>query len=156
MSQASRKGFGFGLTSGVITTLGLIVGLHSGTHSTSAVIGGILIIAVADALSDSFAIHISEEFEKEHTVKQIWKSSLMTLVSKFAFALSFIPLFLLLTLYQAAVVSVIWGLSLITFFSFYIGYEGDIKAHRVVAEHLALAILVIVLTHYTGALIASL
>lgn len=155
MEQASRKGFGFGLTSGVITTLGLIVGLHSGTHSTSAVINGILVIAVADALSDSFAVHISEEFEKEHTVKQIWKSSLMTLVCKFAFALSFIPPFLLLALFQAAIVSVIWGLSLITFFSLYMGYKGEIKTYKVVTEHLALAVLVIILTHYTGVLIAS-
>ncbi len=50
MKAQIRKGFGFGLTSGIITTLGLIVGLHSSTHSKLAVIGGVIIIAIADAL----------------------------------------------------------------------------------------------------------
>ena len=56
-----RIGFSFGLTSGIITTLGLMVGLHAGTHSRLAVIGGILTIAIADAFSDALGIHISEE-----------------------------------------------------------------------------------------------
>ena len=55
-----KKGLGFGLTSGVITTLGLIVGLHAGFQSKAVVIGGILTIAIADALG----IHPSEEFDK--------------------------------------------------------------------------------------------
>ena len=33
MKHSVRTGLSFGLTSGVITTLGLMVGLHAGTHS---------------------------------------------------------------------------------------------------------------------------
>ena len=47
MTQSLRTGANFGVTSGVITTLGLVVGLHAGTRSDLAVIGGILTIAVA-------------------------------------------------------------------------------------------------------------
>ena len=61
MKRAVTTGVSFGLTSGTITTLGLIVGLHAGTHSRLAVIGGILTIAVADALSDALGMHIAEE-----------------------------------------------------------------------------------------------
>ena len=32
MRESVKTGISFGLTSGVITTLGLMVGLHSGTH----------------------------------------------------------------------------------------------------------------------------
>jgi hypothetical protein len=53
MRTALKIGFSFGLTSGVITTLGLMVGLHAGTHSKSVVLGGLLTIAVADAMSDA-------------------------------------------------------------------------------------------------------
>ena len=56
MKPSFKTGFSFGLTSGVITTLGLMVGLHSGTHSRSVVIGGILTIAVADAMSDALGM----------------------------------------------------------------------------------------------------
>jgi vacuolar iron transporter family protein len=56
-------GLSFGLTSGVITTLGLIVGLHAGTHSRAAVLGGIFTIAIADSLFDALGIHLAEEFK---------------------------------------------------------------------------------------------
>ncbi|MBH0196170.1 MAG: hypothetical protein HP494_11385, partial [Nitrospira sp.] len=61
MKASWKTGLSFGLTSGVITTLGLMVGLHSGTHSRAIVIGGILTIAIADAMSDALGIHVSEE-----------------------------------------------------------------------------------------------
>jgi len=50
LRHSVETGLSFGLTSGIITTLGLMVGLHSGTHSRLVVIGGILTIAIADAL----------------------------------------------------------------------------------------------------------
>ena len=92
MKLSIRKGFSFGLTSGIITTLGLIVGLHSSTHSAIVIIGGILVIAIADALSDALGIHISEESEKKHSTKEIWESTFATFLSKFVFALTFIVL----------------------------------------------------------------
>jgi hypothetical protein len=49
MKDSIRTGISFGLTSAVITTLGLMVGLHSGTHSKIVVLAGILTIAIADA-----------------------------------------------------------------------------------------------------------
>lgn len=56
MRLSLKKEFSFGLTSGVITTLGMMVGLHSSTHSKLAVIGGIIAIAIADAFSDAVRI----------------------------------------------------------------------------------------------------
>ena len=49
MKSSYKIGLSFGLTSGVITTLGLLVGLDAGTHSQPIVLGGILTIAVADS-----------------------------------------------------------------------------------------------------------
>ena len=76
------KGIGFGLTSGAITTLGLIVGLHSGTQSELAVMAGVVVLAFADALSDAVGIHVSEEAEGEHSPEELWESALLTFVSK--------------------------------------------------------------------------
>ena len=47
-NKGARTGIFFGATSGVITTIGLIVGLHAGTQSMVAVLGGILVVAFAD------------------------------------------------------------------------------------------------------------
>ena len=155
MKLSIRKGFSFGLTSGIINTLGLIVGLHSSTHSVLIVIGGILVIAVADAFSDALGIHVSEESENKHTTKEIWESTASTFLSKFIFALTFIIPFLLFTLSIAIIVSIIWGLSLIAVFSYYMAKQQKVKPYRVVMEHLLIAILVIIVTHYLGDFVAN-
>ncbi|ODS35937.1 MAG: hypothetical protein A7316_10545 [Candidatus Altiarchaeales archaeon WOR_SM1_86-2] len=155
MELSIKKGFSFGLTSGVITTLGLMVGLHSSTHSALVVIGGILVIAIADALSDALGVHISEEYENQHTTKEIWAATITTFLSKGIFALTFIIPVLLFQLSTAIIVGIIWGLSLITIFSFYMAKQQGVKPYRVVMEHLVIAILVIVVTHYIGEWVAT-
>ncbi len=150
-----KTGFSFGLTSGVITTLGLMVGLHSGTHSKLAVIGGILTIAIADAFSDALGIHVSEEAENKHTAKEIWESTIVTFLSKFVFALTFIVPVLFFQLSLAIGISVVWGLSLLGIFSFQIAKEQNIKPWKVIAEHLVIALIVITMTHYAGDWISS-
>ncbi|MEM2122662.1 MAG: hypothetical protein QXE79_03400 [Candidatus Bathyarchaeia archaeon] len=149
-----RKGIGFGLTSGIITTLGLIVGLHSGTHSRPVIIGGVLVIAVADALSDSMAMHISEESEASHSIKEVWESAFYTFTSKLLFALTFLIPILLLHLASAILASIGWGLFLITLFSVYIARKTKVKAYKVILEHLIIAIAVVLATHYVGDLVA--
>ena len=155
MKTSIRKGFGFGLTSGIITTLGLMVGLNSSTHSAIVVIGGIIVIAVADALSDALGIHISEEFEMKHSKKEIWESTISTFLSKLVFALTFIIPVLLFSLNTAIIVSVVWGLFLITVFSIYIAKEQNLKPYRVVMEHLVITVVVILITHYLGRFVGS-
>jgi vacuolar iron transporter family protein len=150
MNQSVKKGFSFGLTSGVITTLGLIVGLNSATSSSLVVIGGILTIAIADSLSDALGIHISEESENCHSQKEIWTATIYTFLSKFFFALTFIIPISILTLPAAVITSIIWGLVLITIFSFFMAKEQKVKPHRVIIEHLSIAILVIFITYFVG------
>ena len=95
-SDGARTGLFFGATSGVITTIGLIVGLNSGTRSITAVLGGILVIAVADAMSDALGIHLAEESDPETDHGHVWAATIMTFVTKFVFSISFaVPLLLL-------------------------------------------------------------
>ena len=155
MRSSLRKGFSFGLTSGIITTLGLIVGLQAGTHSRLAVIGGILAIAVADAMSDALGIHISEESEDKHPAREIWESTAATLASKFVFATSFLLPVLFLPLVEAVAVCMLWGLSLIALFSYHLAKQEGLKPHRVIFEHLTIAILVIIATQYVGGWISA-
>lgn len=155
MRLSIKKGFSFGLTSGIITTLGLIVGLHSGTHSKLVIIGGVLVIAIADALSDALGIHISEESENKHTPREIWESTIATFLSKFIFALTFVIPILLLPLFTAIIVSIIWGLSLIGVFSYFMAKQQNAKPLHVILEHVIIAMVVIVTTHYVGEWVAT-
>ena len=153
MRSVFWKGVGFGLTSGVITTLGVIIGLHSGTHSKLAVIVGIIVLAVADALSDAMGIHVSEEAEMEHTTKELWETALFTFASKITFTLSFIIPVTFLELHTAIIASVIWGLLLITLFSFQMAKMQKQNPAKVIAEHVLITILVVLLAHQLGDLL---
>lgn len=155
MKRSIRKGFGFGLTSGVITTLGMMVGLNASTKSELAVIGGIIAIAIADAFSDAAGIHVAEEAENRHGTREIWEATLSTFFSKFVFALTFVVPVLLFELPVAIWLSIGWGLSLIIIFSYHIATKQGVKPYAVVVEHVAIVVLVIVTTHYVGKWIAT-
>jgi vacuolar iron transporter family protein len=156
MKLSIKKGFSFGLTSGIITTLGLMVGLDSSTGSSKVVIGGILVIAVADAMSDALGMHISEESEDKHTKNEIWAATISTFLAKFIFACLFIIPVVLLPLTQAVIASIIVGLFLIGIFSYFIARQQKIKPLGVMSEHLIITIIVIFFTHYIGDLVAKL
>ena len=155
MKQSLKTGFSFGLTSGVITTLGLMVGLHAGTHSRLAVIGGIVTIAVADALSDALGIHIAEESKNNGNVSEIWQSAIATFVAKFLIAITFVVPVLLLPLEEAMTVSVGWGLTLLAVLSYLLARAQQIPAWTVIAEHVVIGVSVIAITHYMGEWIHS-
>ncbi len=142
-------GITFGLTSAIITTLGLMVGLHSGTHSQTAVMDGILMIAIADSFADALGIHISEK-AKNRMIKEVWVSTVTTFIAKFLFALTFFVPVLLLSLSTAMIVSLIWGLSVLTILSYAIAkYQGK-TPWIVVGEHILIALVVIFITHRLG------
>jgi VIT1/CCC1 family predicted Fe2+/Mn2+ transporter len=150
MNHQLKTGISFGLTSATITTLGLMIGLDSGTHSKLVVLGGVLTIAIADAFSDALGIHISEESEDKHTPKEIWESTIYTFIAKFLFALTFLIPLLLLDLSTAIMINVAYGLILLSLVSYSIGKSEKTKPWRVVFEHLFIAVVVIVIAHFVG------
>jgi VIT1/CCC1 family predicted Fe2+/Mn2+ transporter len=145
----------FGLTSGVITTLGLIIGLSSGTHSKLAVVGGIIVIAIADALSDALGIHIHEESENVHDSKQVWMATFATFISKLVTALTFLIPVLLFELSTAVAISVIWGLLVLSILSYQVAKLSATKPWHVIAEHLIIAVAVIVASHFVGTWVSN-
>jgi len=155
MNHSIKVGLSFGLTSGVITTLGLMVGLESGTSSRLAVMGGVITIAIADAASDAMGIHMSEEAEQKHTWQEIWLSTLSAFLSKAFFALIFIIPLLLFDLRPAIWVNVGLGLLIVAVSSYFVARKQKQNTAGAIFEHLGIAALVIVATHYLGQWIAN-
>jgi VIT1/CCC1 family predicted Fe2+/Mn2+ transporter len=154
-NDSLRIGVSFGITSAIITTLGLMVGLNSGTGSKMVVLGGILTIAIADAFSDALGIHITEESEGKHSLKEIWQSTIFTFLAKFIFALTFVIPVLLFTLSTAVIINIVWGLLVLGIISFKIAKDQKKSPFKMVSEHLVIAVLVILITNYLGEWIAK-
>jgi VIT1/CCC1 family predicted Fe2+/Mn2+ transporter len=155
MRTSLKTGFSFGLTSGVITTLGLMVGLHAGTQSKAAVLGGILTIAVADAMSDALGIHISEESKNNGNHVEIWESTMATFLSKFVISATFAFPVLFMPLDSAILASLVWGLSLLALLSYVLAREQRVSPWKVIGEHVLIGCCVVALTHYLGEWVGS-
>ena len=76
-------------------------------------------------------------------------------MAKFLIALTFAVPVLLLPLEEAMTVSVVWGLMLLAVLSYLLARAQQIPAWKVIAEHVAIGVSVIAITHYVGAWIHS-
>ncbi len=155
MKNSIKTGLGFGITSGIITTLGLMVGLNSGTHSMLATIGGVLTIAIADAFSDSLGIRIAKEYENKTNKKEVWEATLTTFFSKFFMALFFVIPIIFFELNTAIKLSVFLGISILAIFSYIIAKEKKANPWPVVLEHVGIAGFVVIISQVVGTLIRN-
>ncbi|MDD3085324.1 MAG: hypothetical protein PHU32_05560 [Candidatus ainarchaeum sp.] len=153
MKISLKKGLNFGLTSAVITTLGLITGLNSSTGSKMIIISGILIIAIADSFSDALGIHISTESEGNYTNKEVWQATVATFLSKFIFALTFLIPYLFLNLNLAFWIDIIWGGFILVFVSYRLAKQQNLKPQGIIFEHLFISVVVLFLGYYIGKMI---
>ena len=150
MKSSWQTGVGFGLTSGVITTVGLMVGLHAGTHSRTAVVGGILIIAIADALSDALGIHLAEEARAAAMTRHIWEATLSTFVAKLITAGTFAIPVLLFDLQTSILISICWGLLVLTALTSVLARQQGLAPWRAIGEHVLVAAGVVTISYYVG------
>jgi predicted adenylyl cyclase CyaB len=143
----------FGISSGVLTTLGIIVGMNSATASEAAVIGGIAIIAFCDSLSDSMGIYASKRSERGNSSKNAFTSALYTFIGKVIFTMSFMIPFIIFSFGAAVIASIVWGLALLTFVSFEIAFMHEENYFLTIFKNLGTAGVIIIASHYIGHLI---
>ena len=151
-SEASRPyqtKVSFGITSAVITSLALIAGLDTITNPKSGIIGSILVIALADNLSDSMGIHLY--LESEHIVgNEVWLSTLTNFLARLGVSLSFILLIAFLPIRTAVVCSIVWGFAVLAGLSYAIQHKRGKNPLYEALVHIGLAALVITGSHFAG------
>ena len=146
--------FSFGATSAIITNLGLIIGLDSLAHPKLSIIGGILVIALADNISDSVGIHIYQESECI-TDREVWFSTFSNFFTRILVSLTFIILVLALPIRLAVFCSMVWGLLLLAFMSYTIAKDRGVSPYRAIFEHISIAVFVIIVSSFLGKFLIS-
>ena len=157
-SHQLLTGISFGLTSAVITSLGMIVGLNSATSSRLAVGAGIIVMAVADGLADAMGLHLAEESEIEngkvkHTSKEVWLTTAVTFFSVSGFCSTFAIPILLFPMKLAVFLAISWGMLLLVILNFYIARIKKERPLKLILQHILLAIFVIAISYEIGNLI---
>jgi vacuolar iron transporter family protein len=141
--------FSFGATSAIITNLGIITGLDTLTNPRMSIIGALLVIAVADNLSDSFGIHFYQESENVNK-REVWLSTLTNFCTRVFVSSTFVAMIALLPVELAVVCSVAWGLLVLGVMTYLVAKAAGTNPYSAVAVHLAIAMVVVAAGHVLG------
>jgi hypothetical protein len=101
--------FSFGATSAIITCLALIIGLSKSANPKLSIVASLLVIAIADNISDSLGIHIYQESDLKKS-EVVRANTFFNFLTRFFVILIFILLVVFLPTGYAIIFSIIWGI----------------------------------------------
>ncbi len=154
-SLVSKLGrFSFGIASGVLTTLGIIIVLDTSTISRVAIIAGIVAVAVADSMSDAFGVYSLKKSERGTSQKNAIGAAFATFLGKVFCATTFIIPFLMTPIDVAVKISILWGIILLVLVNFEIAVIQRESIWKTIVLNVFLAMLVMVISYYAGSYLA--
>ena len=142
----------FGAVSAIVTSIGLIVGLGTAGISTPTIIGGLLIVGLADNLTDSLSIHVYQESEKLEQ-QAAFEATISNFIIRLLISISFVIITLAFSSSIAVFVSLAWGIALLTGVTWLVAKSRGANVTTEVLKHLAVAAVVIVASRAIGVLI---
>jgi hypothetical protein len=150
--MSDLRGFSFGGPAAIVTSMALIVGLDAATAAKTAIIGSLLVIGLADNLTDSLSVHIYQEAERlAH--RQALSTTATNYVARMTVTASFVLLVLLLPTRTAAFAAVAWGVFLLSGLSYLLAKARRVSATGEIFKHAGVALGVIVMSKAIGMLI---
>jgi vacuolar iron transporter family protein len=141
--------FSFGSTSAIITNIAIIIGLDTAVNAKFAIIGSLLVIALADNISDSLGIHVFQESEGL-SKKRVWASTFTNFFSRLITSLGFILIIYIFPLNIAVFLSVLYGLLVLSVVSYVIALGRKVSPWASIFEHLLIAAVVVVVSEFFG------
>jgi vacuolar iron transporter family protein len=144
-----ERRFIFGATTAVITNMGLVTGLFFSPNAKMNIIGSILVIALADNISDSLGIHIFQEAEKLK-IKEVWLSTLSNFLTRFLVSMVFVVTIVFVPMRQAVVGLIVLGMVLLAVISYFVARSQNRNPIVAITEHIGIAVIVILASHWIG------
>jgi VIT1/CCC1 family predicted Fe2+/Mn2+ transporter len=134
--------------------MGLIVGLDAATASRATIVSGLLIVGLADNITDSLSIHIYQEAERLEG-KSAFRATVTNFLARLLVTLSFVVWMLFLPPASLGTVSLAWGLTLLGLLTFLLARARKVPVGSEIAKHVAVAVTVIVVSRAVGGWIAA-
>ena len=146
--------YSFGGTAAIVTSMGLIVGFDAATISRATLITSLLIIALADNISDSLSIHMYQESERLEA-RAAFRATVSNFLARLLVALSFILLVALLPSRWAVPTALVWGSLLLSALTFSVARVRETRPGPEIVKHLAVAIGVIAMSRLVATAIRA-
>jgi vacuolar iron transporter family protein len=141
MTQLTK--YSFGATSAIATSLAFIVSLSGSPEPRTPIIGALLVLAVADNITDSLGIHVFQESDQKSR-KVVNASTLSNFATRLVLVLSFVAIVYVLPIGVAVAASIVWGVAVLTGLSYLISTEQAESPIHAILQHVAIAALVVV------------
>lgn len=154
MKHIDLRKITFGMTSAVVTGIAAVGTLFSNPNGKMLVIPSLLVFALADNIADTFGIHMYQDSEHlKH--KQVWTGTIINYCVRLLVSLLFISILFIFPAYLASILCILIGLFLLTAISYIIAKQRSVNPLLMIAEHVGLAIIVLILSAVVGAIIRS-
>jgi len=148
------KQFSFGSTSAIITNLALIIGLDTAADAKLAIISSLLVIALADNISDTLGIHMYQEAEGLRK-SLVWKLTITNFFSRLITSLGFVLIVLIFPINIAVIFSLVYGFLVLAIVSYLISIKRKINPWSSIFEHLIIAVVVVILSKFIGSMVIN-
>jgi vacuolar iron transporter family protein len=152
--QSQKNNLFFGSTAAIITNLGLLIGLASTPNAKFSIIGSMLVIGIADNISDTLGIHVYQEAEGVNNGR-LWLYSLGNYAARLGISLLFVFLVAFLPMPLAIIYCLCSGVILISFISYSIARHNKSNPVAAIIEHLGVALVVIIISRILGSMIKN-
>jgi VIT1/CCC1 family predicted Fe2+/Mn2+ transporter len=139
----------FGGTAAIVTSMGLILGLDAAESSRQSIASALLIVALADNLSDSLSVHVYQEAERLDS-REAFRSTLANFVTRLLVASSFVFMVIALPRDWLLAVTLAWGFLLLSLLTFRIARARGARIGKEIAKHVVIAAIVIVASRWLG------
>lgn len=144
-------GFYFGIISGTITTLGMIISLFIVSSSSKinlkVLASGILGLALGDSFSDGLGLYYSNRGEGDDRDKSR-DIGLATTLYKIIFTMSFLPIMVVFPSITGLIISIVWTHFLVIYATLQI--EEKSVGVETIVKHLLVLWVVIILGYFGG------
>jgi len=135
--------------------MALIVGLDAATATKATVVTSLLIIGVADNLTDSLSMHIYQESERLDERRAL-QTTTANFATRLAVAISFVCIFLVSSRPVGLYADLLWGFLLLAGLSYLLARARGVSPIAEICKHSAVAATVILVSKVIGASLASL
>src|SRR5512142_725500 len=145
----------FGGTAAIVTSVALIFGLDAATATKSTIVSGLLIVALADNLTDALSMHVYQESERRLESREAFVATWSNFLTRLLLALTFVLLVVLLPISSAVIASAVWGLALLIALTWALARERKVGFVTELGKHCAAALVVILASRGIGAFITA-
>ena len=144
----------FGATSAIVTSMGVIIGFGAGAISKSPIIAGLLIVGLADNLTDSLSIHIYQESERLEQ-RAAFRAAIGNFATRLIISLTFVALVFSFSSTNMLLACLAWGALLLTSLTWLVAKNRNANVATELLKHLTVAAAVVAASFSTGNLISA-